>query len=59
MDDDGKIPRLLVFLFGDAAATAQRGASSRLRRWCGAFDEWLDERKQNYRPGAFMVAAQA
>jgi site-specific recombinase XerC len=59
MDDDGKIPRLLVFLFGDAAKTAQRGASTRLRRWCQAFDEWLAERQQKYRSGAFVVAEQA
>jgi hypothetical protein len=56
MDDEGKTPRLLVFLFGEAAATAQRGASSRLRRWAEAFDEWLDERKLNYRPGAYKQA---
>ena len=59
MDDEGKIPKLLVFLFGEAAATAQRGASGRLRGWCVAFDEWLDDRKQNYKPGAFKAAAQA
>ncbi len=65
MDDEGKVPKLLRFLFGEAeeeqkhAALAQRGASERLRRWCEAFEAWLEERRQNYRPGAFKAAGQA
>ena len=35
----------MELLFGEAAETAERGASERLRRWCAAFDAWLGERK--------------
>lgn len=60
MDDQPKIPKMLMFLFGEEAAEKTlRGASSRLRRWCGAFDEWLANRKQNYKPGAHKQAVQA
>ncbi len=48
MDDPPPIPKLLLYLFGDAAAAAFRGASPRLLRWCRAFDDWLDERRQNF-----------
>ena len=65
MDEAGQTPILLVLLFGEAAteqkyaALAQRGASTRLRGWCGAFEAWLEDRRQNYRPGAYKQAKQA
>jgi site-specific recombinase XerD len=56
MDEAGKVPRMLEFPFGEAAETAQRGASRRLRRWSQAFEEWLAMRRQNYKPGAAKQA---
>lgn len=44
MGDENEVPLLLEFLFGEAAGTAQRGASARLLRWAEAFDQWLAER---------------
>ena len=44
MGDENEIPLLLQFLFGDAAQTAQRGASARLMLWAEAFERWLAER---------------
>jgi len=47
---------LLAFMFGDEAETAQRGASKRLLRWAGGFDEWMGERGKIYKPGATKQA---
>src|SRR4030067_1659574 len=48
MDQDLYIPRLFSYYFGDSAASAYRGASRRLKKWSRAFDQWMDERRQNY-----------
>jgi hypothetical protein len=50
MAEEDNIPLLLDFLFGEAADTAQQGASDRLLRWAEAFDEWIAERGRNYKP---------
>ena len=50
MEDKNQVPILLEFLFGQAAQTAQRGASPRLIRWAAAFDEWIAERGRVYKP---------
>lgn len=44
MEADDKIPLMLEFLFGEAAWAADRTASKRMRAWCEAFEEWLEER---------------
>jgi hypothetical protein len=50
METDRQIPRLFQFLFGEAAETAERGASDRLRRWSSAFEAWLEERERLCHP---------
>ena len=45
MDDPPPIPKLLRYLFGDAAETAHHAASPPLLLWCRAFDGWLAERR--------------
>ena len=56
MDDPYPIPKLLRYLFGEAAETAHHAASPRLLLWCGAFDDWLEERGRKYRSGAYRLA---
>jgi len=56
MDDPPPTPKLLVYLFGEAAETAQHAASPRLLLWCRAFDDWLEERGRKYRSGASRLA---
>ena len=56
MDDPPPIPKLLRYLFGEAAETAHHAASPRLLLWCRAFDGWLEERGRKYRPGAIKLA---
>jgi integrase len=57
--EDGNIPMLLTFLFGDSAKVAQQGASERLMRWCRAFDDWLAERKRIRKPGTIRHSVEA
>ena len=45
MDEGTKIPKMMEWLFGEAA---MQGAGERLRRWSQAFEEWLEERKRKY-----------
>ena len=47
MENEVKVPRLMQFLFGEAAETAQRGASERLRRWSEGFEGWMGQREEN------------
>jgi hypothetical protein len=42
MDENQNIPLLFSFYFGDSAASAQRGASKRLKKWSRAFEQWMD-----------------
>ncbi len=56
MDEDGKTPIMLTYLFGEAAEIAQREGSERLLQWSRAFDEWLEERRRTYRPDATKQA---
>jgi integrase len=42
------IPLLLSYYFGENAASAQRGASRRLKKWSLAFERWLAERKKKF-----------
>jgi hypothetical protein len=56
MDDPPPIPKMLRYLFGDAAAAAQGAASPRLLLWCQAFEDWLAERHQKYQSGAYELA---
>jgi len=46
MNTENETPLLLQFLFGEAAALVQEGASPRLLCWCQAMDDWLAERKE-------------
>jgi site-specific recombinase XerD len=48
MDEDQKIPLLFSYYFGDSAASAQRGASRRLKKWSQAFEQWIGECKRDY-----------
>ena len=48
MNRENETPLLLQFLFGEAAALAQEGASPRLLCWCQAMDDWLAERQGIY-----------
>lgn len=50
---------MLTFLFGEAASTAQHGASRRLRRWSAAFEDWLVELQADYEASAHRHAVQA
>jgi hypothetical protein len=50
MEEKNKVAMLLEFLFGEAAETAQRGASPRLMCWGEAFDEWLAEQGRRCKP---------
>jgi site-specific recombinase XerC len=50
MDTESQNLKMLEYLFGEAAPTAQRAASPRLLRWCRAFDDWLAEGKQRCQP---------
>ena len=43
MDQESKPPLLLEFLCGEAAGTAQRGASPRLLTWAEAFEARIAE----------------
>jgi len=56
MEEENKVPMLLEFLFGKAAETARRGASARLMCWGEAFDEWMAERGEIYKPGTTKQA---
>jgi integrase len=56
MDQDQNISLLFIFYFGDSAASAQKGASQRLKKWSRAFDHWIEERLRDYQKG---VAKQA
>jgi hypothetical protein len=47
MEDEKEIPRLLRFLYGEAAEAAEGEASERLMRWAGTFDQWLVEGGRN------------
>ena len=47
---------LLSFYFGEAAPTAQRGASRRLKKWSRAFEEWMDARRRDYQQDAVKQA---
>jgi site-specific recombinase XerC len=49
MNQDQDIPLLFTFYFGDSAASAQRGASRRFKKWSRAFDQWVAVRRQDYR----------
>lgn len=58
------IPRLIQIIAGsnaagDAADQAFRSASSRLLSWSAAFDQWLAELWENYKPSAYKAALQA
>ena len=48
MDENQNIPLLFSFYFGDSAASAQRGASKRLKKWSRAFEQWMGECNQDY-----------
>lgn len=48
MDQENEVPLLFRFYFGDSAASAQRGASTRLKKWSRAFETWMAERKLYY-----------
>jgi hypothetical protein len=61
MKDEEEIPLMLRFLFGEAPRgdavlpKSRRGklaspswASERLMRWCQAYEDWLEERKERY-----------
>lgn len=50
MEEAGRTPTMLRFIFGERATAAQRGVSERLIRWSRAFDEWLEERGTIFRP---------
>ncbi|MEW5872977.1 MAG: hypothetical protein AB1894_27200 [Chloroflexota bacterium] len=56
MDEAEEAPRLLVYLFGEAAGRARRGASARLERWCEAFEGWLEELGGRYQAGVTKKA---
>ena len=56
MDDPPPIPKLLRYLFGQAAGAAHHAASPRLLLWCEAFDGWLAERGRKYRRAAVKLA---
>ena len=56
MEEGNKVPLLLEFLFGEAAETAQRGASARLMLWGRAFDQWIAERGEIYKPSTTKQA---
>jgi hypothetical protein len=56
MVDQPPIPRLLLYLFGDAAEAARSGAAPRLLRWCRAFDDWLEERRRSAPGGACCLS---
>jgi site-specific recombinase XerD len=56
MEEINKAPMLLEFLFGEAAETAQRGASPRLMRWGEAFDEWMAEQGRRCKPSTSKQA---
>lgn len=56
MDQDQNISLLFIFYFGDSAASAQKGASRRLKKWSRAFDQWMDERKVHYQKDAIKQA---
>lgn len=47
MEEEGKIPTLLRLMYGEYAWRAQQEATERMKRWCKAFDEWLEERRAN------------
>lgn len=49
MDQENKPPLLFSFYFGDSAASAQRGASRRLKKWSRAFEQWIGESRRNTR----------
>jgi hypothetical protein len=49
MEKEKEIPRLLRFLYGEAAEAVQIGASERLKTWARAFDEWIAERRRIYK----------
>jgi len=52
MGEEGRTARLMELLFGEAAETAQRGASRRLRRWAGAFEQWLEALQAGFKPSS-------
>ena len=56
MEEQNRIPKMLEFLFGEAADAARQGASQRLLDWCQAFEVWLAERKLAFKPDATRKA---
>ncbi len=59
MDEEKPIPLLFSFYFGDAALSAQLGASRRLKKWSRAFEQWMDARKRDYQKNAVKQARMA
>ena len=56
MDEEQNIPMLFIFYFGEAAPTAQKGASRRLKKWSRAFEEWMDARRRDFQKDAVKQA---
>jgi hypothetical protein len=54
-----KVPLLLSYLFGEAAAAALQGAAERLRVWACAFEAWLEERLRSFNRVAVRQSRQA
>jgi len=50
---------LFSFYFGDSAASAQRGASRRLKKWSWAFETWMGERKRDAQKDTVKQAVMA
>ena len=59
MDEENKLPMLFSFYFGDSAASAQRGASRRLKKWSRAFETWMAERKRDTQKDTVKQAVMA
>jgi len=49
MDEHQDIPLLFTFYFGDSASSAHSGASRRFKKWSRAFDQWIAQRRRDYR----------
>ena len=59
MDQDKNIPLLFTYYFGASTSSTYRGASRRLKKWCRAFDQWLAERRRDYRIATFKQSVLA